>query len=297
MKIIIGGGSGMIGSRLLELLQSGGHEVLVLSRSAGPGRVVWQPEEGLIDADAVRQADAIVNLAGAGIADKRWSSARKALIISSRVSGNTLLAQVLTQPGHQVKYFLSASAIGFYGDRANELLTENSASGTGFLAESCRAWEASAHLVAQAGVPTGIGRVGIVLSTLGGALPQLAAPVSMGVAPVFGSGNMYYPWIHIDDVCGAMQMMIEQQIAGTVNLCGPESVTFHTLMSGIRAVKCPWALMVPVPPVALRLALGEMADTVLGSNRVSTEKLKNLGFSWQHPDLIPALKHIWETKR
>jgi uncharacterized protein (TIGR01777 family) len=300
-SILLAGGTGLIGQRLCTLLQQEGHQVSLLSRrktSKGPyPSFFWNPEAGDIDHDAMRQADVVINLAGAGIADARWSPARKREIIESRTKSTLLLLESMQCTGHTPQAFLSGAAIGYYGERGNELLSENAPPGRGFLAESCVAWEEAIAAVASAGIRTVAFRIGIVLSTKGGALEKMILPARMGAGAYFGDGAQWYSWIHIDDVCHLFMHAIQQAtLAGTYNAVAPNPATNKELAAALmRALDRPQILL-PAPAFALKLAMGEMADVVLNSTRVSSAKVEASGFRFSHPNLEAALLDLLTRK-
>lgn len=300
-SILLAGGTGLIGRRLSILLHQHGHQVSLLSRhkrSQGQYRsFYWNPTAGEIDHEAMRQADVVINLAGAGIADARWSVARKREIIDSRTKSTALLLESMQCTGHSPKVFLSGAAIGYYGERGNTILSEESRAGSGFLAESCVAWEEAIATVAAAGIRTVAFRIGIVLSTQGGALEKMILPARLGAGAYFGDGAQWYSWIHIDDVCNMFIHAINNaDIQGTYNAVSPNPATNKELAAALmRALDRPQILL-PAPAFALRLAMGEMADVVLNSTRVSAAKIAAAGFQFQHPELEAALLDLITRK-
>lgn len=297
--VLIGGGSGLVGLRLSHAFLERGYTVFHYSRtkdlSARFPAYAWNPAEGTLDPEPLEHADIVINLAGAGIADQPWTKKRKELIISSRVLSTTLLAEKIRESGHQPKAFLSASAIGYYGDRHDEWLEENSAPGkSGFLAESCKVWE---HAITQAAETTGIRtawvRIGLVLSTRGGALPKIMTPLHFRLGTYFGSGQQWYSWIHIDDLTGIFVHLAESEsLSGPFNGVAPTPLRNKEFVREIMAAMKAPGLMLPAPEFALRLALGEMADAVLTGSRVSAQKILASGFEFQHPNLREAIQHL-----
>ncbi len=293
-SILLAGGTGLIGSRLSSILAGQGHEVSLLSRKAstsGPFRTyAWDPARGVIDHDAVRQADVIINLAGAGIADARWTPARKREIIDSRVKSARLLLESMQCTGHTPACYLSGAAIGYYGERGDALVDEHAAPGAGFLAESCVAWEEAIREVSGYGVRTAAFRIGIVLSTRGGALEKMLLPARLGTGAYFGDGSQWYSWIHIDDVCRMFVYAIENpSIEGYYNAVSPSPIQNKAFAATLmRAMNRPQILL-PAPAFALRLAMGEMADVVLNSTRVSSQKIEQTGFRFHFPELEAAI--------
>jgi uncharacterized protein (TIGR01777 family) len=259
-----------------------------------PGQLnfAWNVETGDIDPRA-GGTDAVAHLAGAPIAAGRWTAARKALIRRSRVDATRALVNGLARLEPPPKVFVSASAIGFFGDRADEELRDDSAPGTGFLADVAREWEAAALSAEAFGMRVVCARFGIVLSKDGGALPQIMRPFSFGLGGRLGSGRQWMSWIALADVIGALQFVLDHDVArGPINVVAPHPVRdaeFARLLG--RAMHRPAAL--PVPAFALRLALGEMADALLlSSQRVIPERLTQLGYAFQHPVLPAALAAV-----
>ena len=298
--ILIGGGSGLVGNRLSELLKAKNYEVIHLSRTEDLDRPFprykWDLKSSYIDPRAVEKADYVINLAGAGIADQRWSDERKKMIIQSRVR-STLLLNTAFQDSKKLKAYISASAVGYYGDRGSELLHEESPAGNGFLAESTTAWETAIAKVDAANCRKVALRIGIVLSTQGGALPKMLLPLKAGVASYFGRGDQYFSWIHIDDLCRMFIKAIEdEQMDGIYNAVAPNPVTNLQMMEDIVEAMDKMAVYIPAPEFVLRLGMGEMADVVLSSSNVSAEKITKAGFEFKFPDLIPAIKNLLEGK-
>jgi uncharacterized protein (TIGR01777 family) len=250
-SILITGGSGLIGKHLTRLLQKEGYRVLHLSRSAKGNTVetfVWDVKRRKIDTEAVRDADHIIHLAGANVAEKRWTPAFREEIISSRVESAGLLFDSIKKIPNSVKTFISASGIGYYGDRNDEWLEETAAPGNDFLAQVCVKWEAAAQQFSSINRRSVSIRTGIVLSGEGGALPPLAGPVRFGIAPKFGTGNQFYSWIHIDDLCGIyLQAIRNEAMTGSYNGVAPSPERFVHFMEGIAKVLQKRKLNIPVP--------------------------------------------------
>jgi uncharacterized protein len=296
-NILIAGGTGLIGTHLSQLLKSKGYTVSHLSRRANPNAefptYAWQPEKSTFDKKAFDEADAIINLAGAGIADKLWSKKRKQEIIDSRTSGNALIAQYLRSEKHNVKAYISASAIGFYDDRGGELLTETSSAGTGFLAESTVAWEKAIAEVAATDTRTVALRIGVVLSPEGGALQKMLLSFLFRLGVYFGNGRQWVSWIHRMDLCNLFLWALETpSVSGTFNAVAPTPLSNLDLTKAISAAKGGFYLLLPTPAFVLRLVMGEMADVVLGSTRVSSQKVQNQGFVFKFPEALTALKDL-----
>ena len=299
--VLIGGGSGLIGMRLSQMLTQKGYKVIHLSRkgdlSATFPRYEWDLNSGKIDGQAIDQADYVINLTGAGIADKPWTASRKKLIIESRVKSMQLFQTAFKKAGKHPKAFIAASATGFYGSRDDEWLTEDSAPGDGFLAESTQAWEKSTQPFENLATRLVTIRVGIVLSTKGGALPKLVLPQNFLLGTYFGNGKQYYPWIHIEDLCNIFVKSIENdKMNGVYNGVAPNPVTNFELTKAIASARNYKVLMVPTPSFLLKLGMGEMAAVILTSARVSAEKIVESGFEFKFREIVPALKDLFERE-
>ncbi|MFK7806935.1 MAG: TIGR01777 family oxidoreductase [Saprospiraceae bacterium] len=301
--ILIGGGTGLIGQRLSEMLTERKHTVRLLSRS--PEKIKkytafkWDLATSEIDEGALEGVDGIINLAGAGIADKAWTAKRKQLIIDSRVKGNELLVEILKKKNQQVEAFISSSAIGYYGDRGSEKLPEAAAPGNdGFLSESCILWEGSAKTAAPVCERLVIVRTGVVLSTKGGALEKMLLPFKFGMGNYFGDGTAYMPWIHIDDICRIFIKAVEDKMMqGIFNGVAPESATGREMAFAIKEARDSFALVTGVPEFALKIAMGERVTMLTNSTRVVPERTIEHGFKYLHSDLVPALEDLFENKK
>ena len=295
MKILVTGSSGLLGSALLPVLKANGHEVIRMVRSAQPDCIQWDPGAGTIDTaalEAIPNIAAAVHLAGENIAG-RWTVGKKEKIRKSRINGTRMLAEALGHLLPRPKVLVCASAIGFYGNRGDEMLTEVSAMGNGFLAEVCRDWEAAAQPAASQGIRVVFARLGVVLSPAGGALSKMLFPFRMGVGGVVGSGRQYLSWITPDDASAAINhSLVNESLNGPVNLVTPNPVTNHEFTKTLgRVLSRPTVF--PLPAFAARLALGEMADhLLLGSTRVQPVRLAASGYSFMFPELEGALRHV-----
>lgn len=301
-NILIAGGTGLLGSRLSQLLKEKGHHVFHLSRkqnlNAEFPAYQWDLNNKTIDEKAMAKADYIINLAGAGVADARWTAARKKLIIDSRVDSARLLKSYIENKKTPAKAYLSASAVGYYGNRGNNLMKENDPPGsTGFLAESVIAWEKAIDEIMATDIRTVAFRIGIVLSTKGGALEKMLLPFKFFNGTYFGDGSMYYSWIHIDDMARMFIEAIENEsYQGYYNGVAPNPATNKEIILTCKKALRKMALVMPAPEVVLRTAMGEMADMILDSTRVSSEKIEKAGFEFQFPELLPALKDLLKRK-
>jgi uncharacterized protein (TIGR01777 family) len=291
MRIVVSGASGLIGSALIPHLTSRGHDVVrLVRRQSGPGESQWDPVRGVIDANVVGTADAVIHLSGAGIGDKRWSNSYKREILDSRVKSTKLLASVIAGAVKRPAVFLSGSAIGYYGAHGDEPLDETSPAGTGFLADVCKEWEAAAI---GAGTRTVLLRTGIVLSTKGGALKKQLPLFRAGLGGRFGRGNQWQSWISIDDQVGAIEHLLKSDIKGPVNLTAPAAVTNADFAAVLGKVLGRPAVF-PVPSIGPKILLGgELADALLFTGqRVIPRVLSSAGFQFAHPTLEIALRAL-----
>ena len=295
MKILITGSTGLVGSALIPVLKSSGHQIvrLVRSKPKDASEVYWNPEQGTINAAELEGLDAVVHLAGENLAAGRWTDEKKKRIRESRVKGTRLLSETLAQLNEKPAVLVSASAVGFYGNRGDEILTEQSASGSDFLAEVCREWELATQAAAQAGIRVVNLRFGVIFSGEGGALKKMLTPFRLGVGGKLGSGRQHLSWIAIDDVVGAIEhALTNDSLRGAVNAVAPQAVTNREFTKTLgRVLSRP--TIFPVPAFAARLAFGEMADaTLLSSQRVEPERLNEAGYTFKYPALEAALRHV-----
>lgn len=301
--VAVSGSSGLVGSALVTSLYAGGHQVRRLVRppvragagpaTRGPGRadIPWDPGRGRLDPGHLAGCDAMVHLAGENIAARPWSRAQKKLLRDSRVPATALLASALASLPHPPRVLVQASAIGYYGDRGDEILTETSLPGVGFLPEMCRAWEGASAPARAAGIRVVCARFGIILSARGGALRKMLTPFRLGIGGVVGSGQQYWPWLQIDDAVGIVEHALgDASLDGPVNAVAPAPATNREFTAALgRALRRP--AVIPLPAFALRLALGEMSSLLLESARVVPERLRQAGYRWRHPELDEALRH------
>ena len=298
--VLITGASGLIGKPLVNTLLDQGYHIHVLSRKEpqyNPSfkEFKWDVEAGYIDESCLENVETIIHLAGEGIADKPWRKERKQAIISSRVDSLRLIFTALkNNPHFQVKSLISASAVGYYGDRNDEILDENSDPGQGFLAESCIAWEKVADTGNDLNMRVVKLRTGVVLSTHGGALPQIAGPVKYNLGTILGSGKQWIPWIHMDDVVNAYLFAVQNNsMTGAYNLCAPNPVTNEEFTKSVSSVFDKTIWLPNVPAIVLRLFLGEMKTVVLSSTRTRSDKLIEAGFRFKFNTVTEALKELY----
>jgi uncharacterized protein (TIGR01777 family) len=293
MKVLVTGASGMIGTALAAQLERAGDDVARLTRGEpqNPGVFRWDPEHGQIDSPALEGVDAVVHLAGETVAG-RWSEDKKRRIRESRVQGTRVVSEAIAALERPPAVMVCASGIGVYGDRGDELLTEDSAQGAGFLADVVRAWEAAADPARDAGVRVVHTRFGIVQSADGGALKTQLPIFKLGLGGRVGSGRQYVSWVSIDDVVSAIAFALTRdEIAGPVNVTAPEPVPQAEYARTLARVLHRPALL-PAPGFAVRAVLGELASAVLGGARVLPQRLTDVGFAFRHPALEPALRAV-----
>lgn len=294
MRIAITGASGLIGSRLVPALIAQGNEVTRLVRHPpGTGEIAWDPLRGSLDLTALDGFEAVVHLAGENIASGRWTTAMKGRIRESRVRGTRALSTGLAGLARPPKVLVAASAIGYYGNRAAELLDEQASPGEDFLAKVVYDWEQATEPAFQGGIRVVRLRIGVVLSPAGGALAKMLTPFRMGVGGRIGSGRQYWSWIAIDDVVGTIGYALRNPaLSGPINTVAPEGVTNAQFTQTLgRVLHRPTFL--PMPATAARLALGEMADALLlSSTRVVPQRLLDHGYAFEYPELEPALRHL-----
>ena len=294
-SILIAGGTGLVGNRLIQLLDTNQYDIHILSRNSKSADGIqyhkWDFGSMTIDPNAVK-VDHIINLNGAGIADKRWTDSRKKVLIESRTKSAKLIKKALEETGHKPKTYISASAVGFYGNRDDENLYEDSPVGKGFMAECCKLWEDSAQELKSHVDRLLINRIGIVLSTKGGALPKVLMTKQVGVYNYFGNGKQYYSWIHIDDLCNIFIDQIKKNYpSGIYNAVAPKPLTNKQFTIEIKDA-LNGNLALPAPVFGLRLLLGEMANVVLNSNRVYPKRLEEESFGFEYSDLGIAVKDL-----
>jgi uncharacterized protein (TIGR01777 family) len=293
MNVLISGATGLIGSALTRELEDGAHSVIRLIRSPrGENDVRWDPDAGTVEG-SLEGSDAVVHLAGESIAEGRWTVSKRERIMQSRKKGTRLLAEAIASLSEPPKVMVSASAVGYYGDRGNELLREDSGPGSDFLAEVCQAWEAAADPAREAGIRVVHPRFGIVLSLQGGALGTTLPIFKLGGGGRIGNGRQWWSWVALDDVVGTIHHALENDsVEGPVNVGSPNPLTNaeYTKVLG-KVLNRPTIFAVPAP--AIRIAIGGMADALLlASQRMEPAKLKETGYDFRYPELEGALRHL-----
>jgi len=298
MRVAVSGSTGLVGSEVVSVLSAAGHEVVRLVRRApAPGEKAvlrWDPGRREVDAAGLEGLDAVIHLAGENVGSGRWTAARKTAIRDSRVNGTRLLCEALSGLARPPKTLVCASAIGIYGDRGEELLTEESSPGTGFLAGVAREWEAASEPAARKGIRVATLRIGMVLSPKGGALSRMLPLFRAGLGGVIGGGSQYVSWVALDDLPFIILHSLQRaDLSGPVNAVAPRPVTNREFTEALgKALSRPTPI--PVPAFALRLAVGrEMADALLlASARVVPRRLEETGYRFRFPDLGEALRHL-----
>jgi uncharacterized protein (TIGR01777 family) len=297
-RILITGGTGMVGTHLSDMLIDLGYEVAHLSRKPDKHSHYrafrWDIESGYIDEAAFQYADCIVHLAGASVAEGKWTKERKREIMESRVASTSLLYKYLSTHEHHISTFIAPSAVGIYGDAGAKSVGEETEPAHDFLAEVCQQWEAAEIQLRALGIRTPIFRIGLVLSDQGGALPSIAKPIKMMTGAALGSGEQWMSWIHIDDLCRLFIEAIENEtFTGTYNAVSPNPVTNDEFTHTLANVLDKPLVLPHVPAFALKLVLGEMADVVLASQRVSADRILQKGFRFEYPELKDALESFY----
>lgn len=293
MKILISGSTGLIGSKLADLLRSEGHEVVPLVRKRCPGSIWWNPETGEFDKEQLEGFDAVIHLAGENIAARRWTPAQKEKLFLSRSRATWLLAQILTRLKTPPKTLITASACGFYGNRGDECLTEASAKGEGFLADLCSKWEGATEAAEKQGIRVVHARFGMILSAEGGALKKMLLPFRLGLGGRLGNGEQFVSWVTLDDATSALYYaLVKQDVSGAINFSAPTPIRQKEFAKTLaKKLNRPAFFTIPAP--VLRLLLGEMADELLlSSQNVYPERLLASGYTFKHPTLDSALASL-----
>lgn len=295
MKILIGGSHGLVGTALIKTLEAEGHEVsrLVRHYPNSSSEIEWSPDRYSIALARIEGFDAVVNLAGESIAEGRWTEEKKRRIRESRVKGTKLLGDALANLTNRPRTFICASAIGYYGNRGDELLTEASAPGKDFLAEVCVEWEKATALATEKGIRVVNARFGVILDQHGGALAKMLPPFRMGVGGRIGDGKQWMSWIALADIVGALNFALtNDSLRGPVNFVAPNPVTNAGFTKTLgKALSRP--TLFPIPAFGVRLMFGEMGEALLlGGQRVAPERLKEFHYNFQYPELLAALRHV-----
>ena len=298
MRILMSGGSGLIGTALSHSLAADGHSVSCLvRRDARAGEVTWDPAGGRLDPEVFDGCDAVINLSGAGIGDKRWTDDYKRELLASRVQTTELLSTTIAELDHPPSVFLSGSAVGWYGDRGDERLDELSPPGSGFLSDLCQQWEAASMAAEKSGIRTVQLRTGIVLSAQGGALKKQLPLFKLGLGGRFGNGHQWQSWISIDDEIRAITHLLTSEICGAVNLTAPEPVTNVEFTATLgKALHRP--AVIPIPTFGPKLMLGgELVDSLLlGGQRVLPTALQRSGYEFRFGTLESALREVLQRR-
>jgi len=304
MKILITGATGLIGRAVCQLLVNEGHQVVVLSRRqasvislTGVSAFRWEPETELPPAQAWESVGAVIHLAGESVASTRWTDERKRRIRDSRVKGTRNLVAGMRKSSAPPKILVSGSAVGFYGDRGDEILGESSDPGSGFLSEVCLEWEAEAARARELGVRVAFVRTGVVLSPSGGALEKMLLPFKLGLGGRLGGGKQWFPWIHIEDIVGIFQhALMAAAVDGPINGASPGIVTNEEFTRELAAT-LNRPVFFPVPEFALRVLMGEMAEVIMASQRVVPRVALDTGYKFKHPNLRQALESLLKMTR
>lgn len=296
---IIAGGSGFVGQHLQKLLQGRGHQVSILSTRKQINKsnhIYWDPTVAYIDPDFRCQQGILINLAGAGVADKRWTPQRKEEIRLSRIQSNETLYQAIRGGQLNVQSFVGASAIGFYA-ADNKPHVETDPGDQSFLSQVCQQWEQSSLRMAQLNIPVSIARIGIVMGQEGGALPALTQSFSFGIAGIPSGGNQIYSWIHVEDLCHLLLFLADHRKEGIYNAVAPNPVSLKMLIQSAIRASGKKVISIPVPAFLLKLALGEMSIEILKSSSVRADKILDAGFKFEFPEIQPCINDLFAVKK
>jgi uncharacterized protein len=303
-NVLIAGGTGLLGSRLSEILMEKGYKVSILTRK--PGKTdnpnytyyIWDPAKREITDEAIQKADYIVNLAGANIGGNRWTESYKKLLLSSRIESTNTIVTKLKTIDHNVKTLYNASASGYYGyNRGEEILGEESGAGTDFLSDVCMAWENEAKKLNHQKTRLVIFRQGLVFSSKGGAMAAIATPIKLFAGATFGSGNQFMPWIHIDDLCHAIIYSFEnEKVGGIYNAVSPEFITNEALVKSLAKEIHRPVFLPSIPESVLKIMVGDAAESLVGSLKLSAGKIISTGFTFEFPELSDAIHDLYKRK-
>jgi len=298
--VLVIGGTGLVGRHLCKRLREIGYKITILSRTSKQENITsiysWNLEKKEIEKEAIETADYIINLTGANISSKRWTSKRKQLIIDSRVKTGELILNKIKEHNKKLKAYIAASAIGYYGTiTSQKIFTETDPPANDFLGEVCRQWEQTSDQFVELGIRTVKIRTSIVLSKQGGSLAKMATPIKLGIGSSIGSGKQYLPWIHIDDLCGIyIRAITDEQIEGVFNAVASDHKTNEDFNQTL-AYALKKTLWVPkIPAIVLKLIFGEMSEIILKGSRISNQKIKETGYSFLFPNLNSALTDLFK---
>ena len=298
--ILITGGSGLIGKVLQQKLNSVGYTVSILTRnkSENPTEYYWNISEGIIETEAIKKADFIIHLAGAGIADKRWTRKRKKILINSRVDSTKLLLQEVKKHNPNLKGFIAASGIGYYGAiTSDKIFIEKDIPGNDFLSTICKIWEKESLKFQEEKIRTVIFRTGVVFTKSGGAFEKITMPIKKGVGAVLGKGNQFIPWIHIEDLCNMyLNAITNINLNGIYNAVAPEHITNKNLTKNIATVLNKRIWLPPIPSVVFKLLFGKMSVILLKGSRVSSKKIENEGFKFEFITVKKAIANLLKNQ-
>lgn len=300
--VLITGGTGLIGSYLSKKLMENGFNVALLSRKITTDSTIpvymWNPDKNIIDPEAISAADYIIHLAGAGIGDKRWTAGRRELIIDSRIKTGELILNKVLESGKNLKAFISASGIGYYGTiSSDKVFDETDPPANDFLGEVCRKWEEMADRFKESGIRTVKFRTGVVLAEKGGVLRRMTTVVKLGIGSPFGRGRQYIPWIHVDDLCNLyLKAVKDQSMMGAWNAVAPEHKTNSEFMRILAGVLEKPFLFPAVPSFVLKILFGKMSGIILKGSRVSAGKIISSGYDFEYPGLENALKNLFPKR-
>ena len=296
--ILITGAEGMLANHFAQLYRDRFHIRFYSRRPVESNQYYWDPKLGGIDPDALRDVDHIIHLAGASLADHRWTPRYRDEIVTSRAGATALLGRTLMNYNMRVKTFISASAVGYYGSTpTDEILKESSRPGHDFLAEVCKAWEEEAYLlrVENLAERVCVGRFGLIFAHYGGVLPKMAVGTKYGIAPILGSGKQYMPWIHISDLCRMLYFMIlNPGVHGAYNAVSPDYVTYEGVVTTLASLRSRHTLRLYLPGIVTRKFLQEAADMVMSGSRISPVRIMKAGFKYKYPTLESALIHLYD---